>query len=486
MNEPVTERHRSDSQLECVPLFVDLDGTVLKSDLGAETALLYLKRAPWNVFILVYWLLAGGRARVKAELASRVELDLTLLPLQEAFVAFLRNEASRDRPVYLATASDRRIASHFADGLGFFRGVIGSDRAHNLKGARKLDAILKVTAGAAFDYAGNGRADVPIWSRARRALLVNPELGIGAVGGGRLTFDQVFEDRRPLWRSWLIALRLHHWLKNLLLGVPLLTAHAFDAESFSRVIVGFFAFGLIASGSYLLNDLVDLGADRQHPSKRRRPFAAGELPLLAGVVVTICLLCAGLIVAALLSTPFLVAIAAYLVLTLAYSLYLKALVLIDVMTLAGLYTIRIIAGAAAISVEVSSWLLAFSLFIFMSLALVKRCSELRKLVSLAKGTAAGRGYRVEDALTLNIMGIAAGYLAVLVMALFVDSSSVSEKYQRAYLMWLECPLLLYWVSRLWLKTSRGEMNEDPVVYSLRDWASWVVLVAMTLVVFAAI
>jgi 4-hydroxybenzoate polyprenyltransferase len=326
---------------------------------------------------------------------------------------------------------------------------------------------------------------VPIWSRARRALLVNPELGIAA-RGGRLAFEQVFEDRRPYWRSWLAALRVHHWLKNLLLGVPLLTAHAFDAESFSRLAVAFVAFGLIASGSYLLNDLVDLAADRKHPTKRRRPFAAGELPLLGGMAVTVSLLAAGMLLAALVSPLFVLTLAVYLALTLAYSLYLKAYVLVDVMTLAGLYTIRIIAGAAAISVEVSSWLLAFSTFIFMSLALVKRCSELRALAELSQANAKGRDYRVEDVLILSAMGVAAGYLAVLVMALFVDSSSVRPVYQRPYVLWLECPLLLYWISRLWVKTSRGEMNEDPVLYSLRDRASWVVLVAMTLVVLAAI
>ena len=281
-------------------------------------------------------------------------------------------------------------------------------------------------------------------------------------------------------------MRLYQWSKNILLGVPVLTAHAFDLRSLGAVMIAFVAFGCIASATYLLNVLIDLHADRRHPQKCRRPFAAGDLSLSTGLVVMGVLLGAGIALAAFQSLSFLLMVLAYLALTLGYSLFLKSLVLLDVLVLAALYTVRIMAGAVAIQVQMSSWLLAFSMFTFLSLALVKRGSELVTMERISRGAASDRDYRVSDYNMVTTMGVAAGYLSVVVLALFVDSPQGRAAYARPGLLWLLCPLMLYWVSRLWIKTGRGQMHDDPLMFSLRDRTSWMVVAAMVLVVLAAI
>jgi 4-hydroxybenzoate polyprenyltransferase len=342
-----------------------------------------------------------------------------------------------------------------------------------------------MTKGACFDYAGNAQADLPIWARARRAIIVNPHRGVTEAVRKRCTIERVFDDRPPAWRTWYQQMRLYQWSKNLLVGVPLLTAHAFDLRSISAVLVAFLVFGCVASGAYLLNDLIDLPSDRRHPRKCRRPFAAGDLSLSAGLVVMLVLLGAGFIVAALRSPSLLLILLAYLALTFSYSLHLKSIVLLDVLVLAALYTVRIIAGAVAIQVEMSSWLMAFSMFIFLSLALVKRSSELMALKGVSRSAAINRDYHDSDYDIVTAMGVTAGYLSVVVLALYVDSPLGQAKYTRPGLLWLLCPVMLYWISRLWIKTARGEMQDDPLMFSLRDRTSWMVIAVMVLVMLAA-
>jgi len=469
-----------------VPLFVDLDGTLIKTDLLAESALRLLKKSPLSLFACLVWLIRGGKAGLKAEIAQRVELDANLLPLQNDFVDFLRNEAASGRPLYLATASDQQLAGPVANRVGFFTGLLASTPGNNIKGKRKLEAILAQTGGGPFDYAGNAHADMPVWAAAREALVVNPDPGVAAAAQARFKVKRVFEDRPPGLQTWLRATRLHQWLKNLLLFVPLLTAHAFTGAALVTLALAFTAFGCVASGTYLLNDLLDLDADRRHPRKSKRPFAAGNLSPTSGLLVMLVLLVTGLAMAAALSMPFFLSILTYLILTLSYSLYFKTYVLLDVLLLAGLYTVRIIAGALAIGVSVSSWLLAFSIFVFLDLALVKRCSELKTMESQSRSSASGRDYRLSDLGILSSMGVAAGYISVLVLALYVDNPDVRKVYSHPLLLWLLCPLMMYWVSRIWIKTSRGEMNDDPLLYSLRDRASWIIFLAMGLTTLLAI
>lgn len=469
-----------------VPLFVDLDGTVIKTDLLVESALSLLKRAPWTFFTMMIWLIRGGRSGLKAEIARRVELDASLLPLQTEFVAFLRQEAKSGRAIYLATASDERLAQPVARRLGFFRAVLASTPGHNLKSKRKLEAILEMADGHAFDYAGNAHADMAVWAKARRVFVVNPDPGVAAAARARFSIDKLFDDRPGPMVTWLRAIRIHQWLKNLLIFVPSLTAHVFSFASIGSAGLGFVAFGCVASGTYLLNDLLDLASDRRHPRKSRRPFAAGELNTGLGLAAMFILVAAGLAMAAAVSAPFLLSVLAYLLLTLSYSLYFKTYVLLDVIVLAGLYTVRMFAGALAIEVPVSTWLLLFSTFVFLSLALVKRCSELEVMHAQARTSASGRDYRVADRAVLGAMGVAAGYISILVLALYVDDPAVRARYDQPYMLWALCPFMLYWISRLWIKTARGEMHDDPLIYSLRDRASWIMVLAMGLTTLLAI
>ena len=470
---------------EAVPLFVDLDGTLVKSDLLLESILRLLKQAPWHLVSMVFWLLLG-KARMKTEIARRVDLDTESLPLQRDFVRYLKDVSAQGRPIYLATASDRTLAERLASRVGVFAGTLASDGQRNLRGREKLEAILSLTKGAPFDYAGNAWVDLRVWSKARRGIVVNPHFGVCTAAEKCCSIERVFDDRPAALRAWIGQLRLYQWSKNCLLGVPLLTAHAFELKSLVTILLAFLAFGFVASASYLLNDLADLPSDRRHPRKCIRPFAAGNLALGAGVSAIAILLAVGFAIAALQSSEFFMVLLTYLVLTLSYSFHLKTLVVLDVILLAGLYTIRIIAGAVAIHVQMSSWLLAFSMFTFLSLALVKRNSELVSLQKISRDEVFGRDYRVSDYAILSAMGVASGYLAVVVLALFADSPQGHSAYARPGLLWLLCPLMLYWISRLWIKTARGEMFDDPLLYSIHDRSSWAVFVAMVAVTLVAI
>lgn len=467
-----------------VPLFVDLDGTLIKTDLLVESAIALVRRSPLTVFFMLVWLMRG-KAHLKAQIAKRITLETDTLPLQNGFVAFLRSQHYAGRPLYLATASDINLARPVAERLGIFQNVLASDGERNLRGNAKLAAILEFTGGGAFDYAGNASADYPLWAKARHAIVVNPDPGVERGARLRAEVVEFFDDRPPLWKVWIKEIRLYQWMKNLLIGVPLLTSHTFTSASMAAIAQGFVSFGLVASATYMLNDLLDLASDRRHPRKSARPFAAGNLAIVPGCIGMVLMLLAGLTLAAYLSPAFLVGLIVYLFLTLSYSLYFKAYVLIDVIFLASLYTVRIIAGGLAIQVDISSWLLAFSMFTFLSLALVKRASELVSMEKLARKGAKGRDYQLGDTQAIISMGIAAGYIAILVLALFVDSPGVANHYRHSRLLWLLCPLMLYWISRLWIKTTRGQMHDDPLLYSLRDRGSWLVFASMTIVTLAA-
>jgi len=454
------------------PLYVDLDGTLIKTDLLHEAVLGLAKCDPLALFSLPVWL-AKGRAHLKRAIAERVHIDVGSLPYSESFLSFLKAEAAAGRRLVLATASDEKYARQVAAHVGLFSSVLASDGSTNLSGANKARAILAHSDGRPFEYAGNCRKDLAIWDSAAGAVLVNPVGGVESDLSGRATVTQRFEDRRPGFSSVVRALRVYQWTKNALLLVPLLAAHRFsDPDALLRVLIGIVAFSLCASSVYILNDLFDLGADRRHPRKRSRPFASGELSVGHGLVAAplLALLACG--IGATVSIPFLGILLAYLAMTLAYSFRLKHYVLIDVFVLAALFTTRVIAGGAAANVWPSFWLLAFCVFLFTSLALVKRCSELFTIERQGLDATRGRDYRVADKIPLTAMGISSGYLAVLVVAFYINSDAVATLYSRREALWMLCPVLLYWISRLWLKTARGEMHDDPLVYAIKDRASW--------------
>ena len=468
-----------------VPLCVDLDGTLIRTDLGLESVLALLRRNPAYLVLCLFWLLRG-RAHLKREVARRVRMDVDRLPYDQRILDWLCEQRGHRRLV-LCTASDQILADAVAAHVGAFDEVLGSDGERNLGGRVKADVLCERYGERGFDYAGNAPTDLNVWSRARQAIVVNASSGVLRRARAISHVERVFAGEGGGWRMWLKALRPHQWLKNTLVFVPLLAAHQLlVVEASLRSLVAFIAFSLCASAAYVLNDLLDLEADRRHPRKRERPFAAGRLPLAGGLLIAPLLTAMAFAIAASLSVQFLGVLLAYAVTTLTYSLVLKRIAMLDVVTLAALYTLRIIGGAVAIPVEASFWMLAFSMFLFLSLAMVKRYTEIHQVASRGAERISGRGYRVDDKGLILALGSSAGYLSVLVLALYINSTKSAALYSRHEVLWLLSPLLLYWISRTWLITRRGDMHDDPVVFALTDKVSLGVLAAFAMVIWLAI
>jgi 4-hydroxybenzoate polyprenyltransferase/phosphoserine phosphatase len=466
------------------PIIVDLDGTLTPTDTLAESLIQLSKRSPASLLRLPLWLL-HGRAAFKEAVAARTKIAVDRLPYREPLLAYLRKERESGRRIVLATAAHDSIARAVATHLGLFDEVIASDNGRNLKGFAKLAACYE-RVGDRFVYAGDGRADIPLWNAAQAAILVAVNPRTAESVRRHVPIDKVFPREGARTVDWLRALRVHHWLKNLLLFVPLLTAFLFkDVGRILTMLIAFIAFSFAASATYVLNDLWDLENDRAHPRKRLRPFASGKIPILHGVFAAAILLLAGLLLASVVSNSFLFMLISYLGLTSAYSWFLKEHVLIDVLTLASLYVFRILAGSVAIGIETSAWLLAFSSFVFLSLALGKRCSELISLDQAGKAAVQGRDYRVSDLGVLQPLGIGAALSAVVVFGLFINDFETQVRYASPQLLWLVAIELTYWLGRTWIKISRGEMHDDPVVYAVRDRTSFLTVLAMVATVLAA-
>jgi 4-hydroxybenzoate polyprenyltransferase/phosphoserine phosphatase len=454
-----------------VPLVVDLDGTLLRSDLLHESTLRLLHGRPHALLMLPLWL-ARGKAVLKRRIAEQVDLHVATLPFDEAVVDWVRAECARGRHTVLCTASDVKYATEIAQHLGIFDEVIASDGNENVSAGRKAERLVDRFGRGGFDYAGNSSADLPVWAEARHCILANAPPGIVAEARGRFQVTREFPRASAPWRAWRRALRPHQWLKNLLLFLPMLGAHQLtNTTMLSQAFGAFLAFALCASSVYVLNDLMDLESDRRHPRKRRRPFAAGDLSPMAGVLAVPVLLAGGLAVAFHVRPVFVSWMLLYLITTLVYTFWLKRKAILDALSLAGLYTLRILAGAAAVGVEASFWLLAFSLFLFLDLAFVKRGTEIREMQSRGQGDLHGRGYLAGDLILIEMMGLTAGYASVLVLALYINGGSVRVLYRQPELMWLTVPVLLYWVSRTWLLAHRGLMEDDPLVFAVTDRVS---------------
>jgi 4-hydroxybenzoate polyprenyltransferase len=463
--------------IDSSPLVIDLDGTLIKTDLLLESANSFVFRYPMRVFKIIGWL-AEGKSALKTHLAEVNHLDPESLPYNQSLLAWLREEKTKGRRLILATASHRLLAEKIAAHLDLFDEVLATEGDINLKSSYKRDALLERYGEKGFDYIGNEEADLPIWKVAGRAYAVSSSAKLIAEVKSIGNLERVFSDERGTFLPSLIrSIRPHQWMKNLLVFVPLLATHRYDdTASLLYVLMAFIIFGLTASSVYLLNDLIDVMDDRNHPRKKNRPFAAGDLSLLRGWVAWPLLLGAAFVSAFFfMPVPFTVVLIAYFFLTLVYSLRLKQSAIVDVIMLAGLYTMRVIAGATVIAAPLSFWLLTFSMFIFLSLAFIKRFSELKMVRDKGRdGKLQGRGYIQEDLEVVSSMGTGAGYLAVLVLALYIQDSHTAVLYQTPELIWLACPLLLYWISRMWLIAHRGNMHDDPIVFAIKDRKSWFV------------
>jgi 4-hydroxybenzoate polyprenyltransferase/phosphoserine phosphatase len=452
-------------------LVVDMDGTLVSTDVLWEAFFKAVKAQPWVALLAVGWLLKG-RAVLKDELSKRVSVDPTALPYRDDVLSFVRARKADGDRVVLATASARAWAEPVAAHLDMFDDVLASDASNNLKGDNKLAAIKSYCSDRglqSWGYMGDAHADLPIWDKADEVFVVAPSSTLRQ----RVSkTTQVFGKKPSLLKAAIKAMRPHQWVKNVLLWVPLLLGHAYDdPDKVFAAIVAFATFSLTASSVYLYNDMHDVEADRLHPNKKKRPFASGSLPLLFGPPLIALLLGTAITLSALfLPWAYLGVLMLYLAVNVAYSSSLKSKMLLDVIILAGLYTLRIRAGGVATDLVVSEWLQAFSIFIFTSLAFAKRYVELARVAAEGKTEAKGRGYRVEDLDLIISVGPASGYLAVLVFALYINSG-LPAFYVNKQLLWLTCPLLLYWISRLWFLAKRGELDHDPVVWAVTDKAS---------------
>ena len=474
---------------QCIPqydhIFVDLDGTLVRSDLFIESILCLLARNPLRVFSLLLWLLRG-RPAAKEQVARLAKIDISSLPFECELIDYLKTQRRHGKKIVLATAAHRLHAEKVAAHLGFFDEVMASDASVNLKGERKLAAITAKMEGKNFAYAGDGPADRPLWQAAAGNILVNAAKADVHRARSDRKAELVIHTRPPLWRAFRHEMRVHQWAKNLLVFAPLLTAHAYSSgPAILATILAFICFSLCASGVYFLNDLLDLAADRQHSSKRHRPLASGDLPLFWGFIGALLLPATAFLIALLfLPAMFSLTLAAYFIITNAYSFVIKQISTADVMTLSVLYTLRVVAGAAAAGISLSFWLMAFSIFLFVSLAYLKRYIEIDALEQ-SDSRAHGRGYTANDSETMFTLGSANITAAVLVMAFYINSEDVVLLYRTPEILWLLCLLTLYWGNRVWVGARRGKIDDDPIVFAIRDKVSQMTAVCgLTIVLMA--
>ena len=467
------------------PLVVDLDGTLLRTDLLIESFFSLLSARPLAALATLASL-RHGKAAFKATIAAETDLDFHSLPLNDELVALIRAERAKGRAVYLASATDRRLAEAVAGALELFDGVLASDGKTNLKGAAKAEALVAQFSDGGFDYAGNARADLPVWARARGVIVAGAGARFRHAVEAHFPAARHVDPRRATLRDYARALRCHQWLKNLLIVVPAAAAHRFAPVLAPLLLLAFASFSLCASSVYLFNDLLDLGNDRAHASKRRRPLAAGRINLVHAILLVPALLAGAVALAWKLPHGFLAVLLGYYALTMAYSLWLKRQVTMDVIALACLYGVRLAAGGVVAGVVLSPWFVAFSTFLFLSLGIVKRCTELVDRIAKGDGDPRGRSYIQRDLPMLEAMAVGSGYVAIMVFALYINSPAVTVLYRNPDYLWAICLVLFYWISRILLMVHRGEMHEDPVVFAVTDWKSLVCGALAVAIVLASI
>lgn len=464
----------------------DVDGSVIATDLLYESLLFALKQDIWILFFVPFWLLRG-RAYLKQQLAARAAgMSLELMPMNAEVVSYLRAAAESGQRVIFASASDARLVERLADQFDFVSAVIASDGNSNRKGSAKAQAIREVVGDSSWEYIGDSSADFDVWREAAHVVCVSSNPKFAARVKSRYPTADVLEKEPCSIKVVLRALRVHQWMKNILVFAPLVLAHQiFNAPGWLMAGAAALSFSLCASGVYLLNDLLDLEADRRHPRKKKRPCASGVFPISRALALAPILFVLAFAIALAVQPEFSVVLGIYLILTSAYSYRLKALALVDIILLAILYTIRIVGGGIATGIHLSQWLLGLSMFIFFSLACVKRFSELLVLQQRKEHRTWGRGYAVSDMEQVASFGTASGYIAVLVLALYVSGKEVAALYANPTVIWMACPLLLYWISRIWLLARRGLVHDDPLVFALQDKVTYAVAAIGALIFFGA-
>lgn len=476
----VTERRSVEVRTDA-PLAVDLDGTLIRSDLFIEGMVRLVFSKPWMLLSLIMWLLRG-RAFAKAQIFERIIFDPATLPYDRRVLDWLREEHARGRTIVLASACDLAAVEKVANYVGLFDAVYASDGTTNLKSARKAERLMQAFPDG-FVYAGNESADIEVWRAARRAVVVNASRGITEQTQREFDVERAFTHSGGAWRAFVKAIRPQQWSKNLLVFLPMLVGQGWGlSAAWQAAFVAFWALSFTASAIYLVNDAADIEADRAHPRKKNRPFATGALPLPLGLAGSLVLLALGLSLAVVANVLVLTLI--YFALTITYAFWIKRVVLVDVFLLSTLYTVRIVLGGVATGFIASDWLMAFSCFFFLSLALVKRVAETRDLADRGGGAVGGRGYLSTDTNVLTMMGISAGFMSCLVLALYLQDQGNAAHYREPFLLWGLPATGVLWICRVWLIASRGEMHDDPIVFAVRDHYSWL-LGAIAMLCFVA-
>lgn len=469
---------------ETYDIYIDLDGTLIKTDILYESVLLLIKKNFIYLFIMPFWLLTG-KSNLKYKVSSLVDINPQTLPYNERFLNYIKEQHQQGRRLILATATTEKYAQAIADHLGIFSQVIASTENKNISGKTKLDNIKNHAKN--FSYAGNAVIDLVIFSQAKESIVVNPTWGLKRKLTLINNISQVFENEDKVGLAAFKAIRMYQWVKNSLIFVPLLMSQQFyNIDAVLNVMIAFISFSFLASSTYIVNDLIDIPNDRMHTRKKNRPLASGRLSIPMAIVIAIILFSSSFVIASSVNAAFFYGLVFYLVLTLLYSFKLKSYILMDTISLSLLYTTRIFVGALVINIMPSVWLIAFSMFMFLSLALVKRCSELQTLGLENKNRTPGRDYTVSDTYILASMGVTSGFVSVLVVALYLNDVESISQYTYPEILWSVCPLLLYWIGRMWIKTFRDEMHDDPIVFTIKDKGSLFCIVSILVIIISAI
>lgn len=453
-----------------IVLVVDLDGTLTKVDTLHESFLELVRKSPLGVFSSIPWLM-NGKAYFKSQVADRATIDTTLIPYDDDVLDYIKREKGDGRKTVLATGASEKIATGIRDHLGLFDDVIATGGSLNVTGDVKAKQLVERYGHGGFDYIGNSRVDIPVWEVCNKPLMANAGPNLVETIRGRFPNTEILSKKEPTLAPLLKGMRPHQWAKNALIFIPMLAGQYLSLDNLIGTFLAFLSFSILASSIYLINDLLDLDSDRNHPRKKYRPLACGRLPIFTGIVAAGSLATLSFLISIFVSSKFVIVLLMYAILTTLYSFLLKKYALLDVVTLASLYTVRILAGAAAIEVPVTLWLLGFSMFLFTDLAFTKRYAEIVDMRKRNKEKSDGRGYRLGDDVALIALGTASGMTSVLTLALYVDSFDDSALYANPEFLWGVCPILLYWISRMWLAAQRGVMTDDPIVFAVRDRAS---------------
>jgi len=463
---------------QMVPLCVDLDGTLVNTNTLYES-LLALSGNIKTLLSMPTWLMVG-KSKFKHELARHADINPAFLPYNEQLLVYLRQQKQAGRRLILCTAADRNLAEAVNMHLGLFSEVFASHEGCNLRGAEKARVLVERFGSRAFSYAGNDDTDLAVWREAKSAILVNASSKVSQAAAGLVPVELSINAARSWGRALVQALRPQQWVKNLLVFVPIITANAIgQLGNWLSATVLFVAFSAVASSIYLLNDLTDLSADRQHPRKKTRPFASGALPITCGLVFMPVLFLLGIVVSIFTGAGIVVLL--YVIIAIAYSAWLKEWPLVDLFALASCYTLRLYAGGEATGHQVSPWLFVFSSFLFFALASVKRVSELMLTRQNETEAVARRGYIKEDVQIVQLMGVSASFGSAIVLAFYAQSPEITARYPHPRLLWSLVPLILFWQCRIWLATARGFMHDDPIVYAANDWVTRVIVVCLVLV-----